>query len=325
MVRQSAHRQAPWPAGPPPSQQTANIPPAHRQQSTAGAVHHGEARRIPAGPAQPGVSDDVAMPEAFPPGHVGRHFSHADFSRARLAERKGGRTVSVCIPARDESATIGAVVAAISELSEVSPERLVDEIVVVDDGSSDGTAAAARASGATVITNPAGVAGKGQAMRTALDASTGDLVVFVDADVTNFGPHFVTGLLGPLLVDDTVRLVKAHYRRPLDGEPNGGGRVTELVARPVIDILFPHLSAIVQPLAGETAAPRAVLERCGLADGYAVEMALLIDVAAHFGAELRGPGRPRRAGPSQSPAVRAAATGHRHPAHRPPTVPTDHP
>lgn len=235
-------------------------------------------------PTGPGVSDDVAMPEAFSPRHEGRRYSHRDFNRERLAERKGERTVSVCIPARDEVATIGAVVATVSELSDRSSARLVDEVLVVDDGSSDGTAAAARASGATVIANPAGVAGKGQAMRTALDASTGDLVVFMDADVTNFGAHFVTGLLGPLLVDETIRLVKAHYRRPLDGEPDGGGRVTELVARPVIDILFPQLSTILQPLAGETAAPRSVLERCGLADGYAVEMALLIDVAAHFGA-----------------------------------------
>jgi len=224
------------------------------------------------------------MPEAFPPGHEARRFSHNDFDRGFLAERKGERTVSVCIPARDEAATITSVVESVMELSPSSSGGLVDEVVVVDDGSSDGTGAAAKSSGAVVVTNPLGVFGKGQAMRTALESSSGDLVVFVDADVTNFGPHFVTGLLGPLLVDDTIRLVKAHYRRPLDGEPDGGGRVTELVARPLIDILYPQLSGIVQPLAGETAAPRAVLERCGLADGYAVEMALLIDVASHFGA-----------------------------------------
>ena len=157
---------------------------------------------------------------------------------------------------------------------------LVDEIVVVDDGSTDGTAAVAEANGATVIGNRAGAVGKGQAMGAALAASTGDLIVFVDADVTNFGAHFVTGLLGPLLDDDGIRLVKAYYRRPLEGAPDGGGRVTELVARPLIDLLFPQLSTVVQPLAGETAAPRGVLERCGFADGYAVELALLVDVAA---------------------------------------------
>ncbi len=109
--------------------------------------------------------------------------------------------------------------------------------------------------------------------------------MFVDADVTNFGPHFVTGLLGPLLSDDSVTLVKGYYQRPLHGAPGGGGRVTELVARPIIDLLFPHLASIEQPLAGETAAPRWVLEKCGLADGYAVELALLIDAAARFGVD----------------------------------------
>ncbi len=117
-------------------------------------------------------------------------------------------------------------------------------------------------------------------MRSAIDATDGDLVVFVDADVTNFGPHFVTGLLQPLLADGSVTLVKGFYQRPLHGTPDGGGRVTELMARPVIDLLFPHLSSIEQPLAGETAAPRWVLEKCELADGYAVELALLIDVAS---------------------------------------------
>jgi glucosyl-3-phosphoglycerate synthase len=107
----------------------------------------------------------------------------------------------------------------------------------------------------------------------------------VDADVTNFGPHFVTGLLGPLLLDDSYGLVKGFYRRPLHGVPDGGGRVTELTAKPIIELLFPHLSVIEQPLAGETAAPRSVLEKCGLADGYAVELALLVDVATLYGVE----------------------------------------
>jgi glucosyl-3-phosphoglycerate synthase len=122
-------------------------------------------------------------------------------------------------------------------------------------------------------------------MQTALEMAHGDLFAFVDADVTNFGPHFVTGLLGPLLLDDSTTLVKGYYERPLHGAPEGGGRVTELVAKPLIDLLFPDLTGIIQPLAGETAAPRSVLEKCGLADGYQVELALLIDVAANFGAE----------------------------------------
>ena len=123
-----------------------------------------------------------------------------------------------------------------------------------------------------------------------VEESDAELLVFLDADVTNFGPHFVTGLLGPLLTDPgphqpDVALVKGFYERPLHGEPAGGGRVTELVARPVIDLLFPHLSGVRQPLAGETAAPRTVLDKTGLAPGYGVELGLLIDVAERFGVE----------------------------------------
>ena len=161
---------------------------------------------------------------------------------------------------------------------------LVDEVVVVDDGSEDGPPRWPGGPGPG-SSAPRPLGGKGQAMRSALEATDGDLIAFVDADVTNFGPHFVTGLLGPLLVDDSVTLVKGYYQRPLHGAPEGGGRVTELMARPVIDLLFPHLASIEQPLAGETAAPRWVLEKCGLADGYAVELALLIDVASRFGVE----------------------------------------
>ncbi len=162
---------------------------------------------------------------------------------------------------------------------------LVDEVVVVDDGSTDGTGAIAARAGARVIVGETATGGKGQAMRVALREAQGDLIAFIDGDVTNFGPHFVTGLLGPLLTDDGVSVVKGFYRRPLNGVPDGGGRVTELMARPVIDLLFPALAVIRQPLAGETAAPRWVFEKCRPADGYAVELALLIDVASHFGVE----------------------------------------
>jgi glucosyl-3-phosphoglycerate synthase len=202
-----------------------------------------------------------------------------------LAGAKGDRSVAVCIPARNEAATVGPIVdhivTALTDRAGGAP--LVDDVVVVDDGSDDGTADLAQAAGARVIRSGARGGGKGQAMRAALIATDADLLAFVDADVTNFGPHFVTGLLGPLLGDDSVALVKGYYRRPLHGAPDGGGRVTELMARPVIDLLFPHLASIEQPLAGETAAPRWVLEKCGLADGYAVELALLIDVASLCG------------------------------------------
>ena len=167
---------------------------------------------------------------------------------------------------------------------------LVDEIVVVDDGSVDDTAAVARRAGARVVAAHTVGGGKGQAMAVALEETDAELLVFLDADVRNFGPHYVTGLLGPLLGDSgpgrpDVALVKGFYERPLHGEESAGGRVTELVARPVIDLLFPHLAEVRQPLAGETAAPRTVLDKTGLAPGYGVELALLVDVAERFGVE----------------------------------------
>jgi glucosyl-3-phosphoglycerate synthase len=217
-----------------------------------------------------------------------RSFHHREFPAAALVEAKRGRRISVCLPARNEAATVGQVVATIrSELMDAFP--LVDELVVVDDRSSDATAVVARAAGAAVVAaggvggGPSDRPGKGQAMWTGLAATTGDLVVFCDADVRQFGAQFVTGLLGPLLVTEDVALVKGFYDRPLDGSPGEGGRVTELVARPLIAALFPHLSGIAQPLAGECAAPREVLTQVPFVDGYGVDLGLVIDVAARWG------------------------------------------
>jgi glucosyl-3-phosphoglycerate synthase len=225
------------------------------------------------------------MSIAATPGEDGRGAPSTPTDAWTLAEAKGDRSIAVCIPARNEAPTVGPIVDAIVTVltDRTGGAPLVDDVVVVDDGSDDGTAALARRAGGRVIRSEARSGGKGQAMRSALIATDADLIAFVDADVTNFGPHFVTGLLEPLLVDDSVTLVKGYYQRPLHGAPDGGGRVTELMARPVIELLFPHLASIGQPLAGETAAPRWVLEKCGLADGYAVELALLIDVASLYG------------------------------------------
>ena len=238
-------------------------------------------------------------------------FHHSEFAPESLA---AGRqlSVSVCIPARNEAATIGSIVRTVRShfSADAGGVDLVDEVVVVDDGSSDRTAEVASRAGASVVRTPGGEGGdggkggegaeggkaceggegakrtkggKGEAMDLALRSSSGDVVVFLDGDVDPFPPHFVTGLLGPVLTED-VALVKASYSRPLNGVPGEGGRVNELVARPVIALLYPELSAIRQPLAGETAAPRTVLEKVRLARAYGVELALLIDVASMFGA-----------------------------------------
>jgi glucosyl-3-phosphoglycerate synthase len=142
----------------------------------------------------------------------------------------------------------------------------------------------AREAGARVLTL-AGGGGKGEAMRAGLEAAGGDLLVYLDADVENTTGGFVTHLLAPLLLEEEIALVKGFYRRPLHGAPTGGGRVTELMARPLIEVLFPELAEVRQPLAGEAAGPRWALEKLTFAAGYGVEMGMLIDVAARFGAE----------------------------------------
>jgi glucosyl-3-phosphoglycerate synthase len=217
-----------------------------------------------------------------------RSFRHDQFPPARLVDAKRGRRVSVCVPARDEAATIGRVVEVVRrQLMDEVP--LVDELVVVDDGSIDDTARLAEAAGADVMAAAdllpeyGSEGGKGQAMWKALHVTRGEIVAFCDGDVRNFGPEFVAGTVGPLLLRDDVTFVKAFYRRPLDGRAGEGGRVTELVARPIISLFFPHLASLIQPLAGECAARRDVLEQVPFVGGYAVDLGLLIDIAEQFG------------------------------------------
>ena len=203
------------------------------------------------------------------------------------AKARTGRTVSVCIPARDEGSTVGSVVRAVVQpfLAGHGGNGLVDEVHRARRRVRSTTPPSRPARrGRGWWPGPGGAGGKGQAMAAALAASGGDVVAFLDADVANTTPAFVTGLLGPLLTTDDVALVKGFYTRPLHGDPTGGGRVTELVARPVLELLFPELSDVRQPLAGETAAHRWVFEKVGFADGYGVELGLLIDVAQALGA-----------------------------------------
>ncbi|HLJ07070.1 MAG TPA: glycosyltransferase [Acidimicrobiia bacterium] len=231
-------------------------------------------------------------------------FDHRQFSLRHLAAAKDGQRVAVCIPAHNEEATVGSVVATAAQLRDVA---VVDDVVVVDDNSTDATAKAAAAAGARVVRRD-GTPSKGAAMRRAVASCDADVFVFLDADVTNLAPHFVVGLVGPLLLFPDVMLVKGAYRRSLYGRPGEGGRVTELVARPLLDRWFPELAHLSQPLAGETALRRVVTDavvRLRLRRGDRV--------APRRRRPLRGGGhrrgRPRRAGPPQPAAGGAPVPG----------------
>jgi glucosyl-3-phosphoglycerate synthase len=198
------------------------------------------------------------------------------------AKRATGQTVSVVLPALNEEETVGDIVAIIRhDLMEQVP--LVDEIVVVDSGSTDRTSQVAAAAGATVVHRdeilpriPA-VPGKGEVLWRSLLVTRGDIVCFVDADLREFSSDFVSGIVGPLLTDPGVDLVKAMYDRPLGSAAGQGGRVTELMARPLLNMHWPQLAGFVQPLGGEYAARRGLLEQLPFPVGYGVELGMLVD------------------------------------------------
>jgi len=210
-----------------------------------------------------------------------------------LFAAKRGRTVSVVLPALNEEETVGGVVAAVRAAG-----PLVDEIVVMDGGCTDRTAERAAAAGAEVVAlgevlpEVEPLPGKGEVLWRSLAATSGDLIVFVDADLVEVGPEVVVGLLGPLLTEPEVQLVKGFYRRPLrlanTEQRNGGGRVTELMARPLLARFAPLLSGVVQPLGGEYAARRELLTRLPFAGGYGVEIGLLMDTLRTAGLDAIG-------------------------------------
>jgi glucosyl-3-phosphoglycerate synthase len=215
-----------------------------------------------------------------------RTFHHSAYTAEGIAsacaERRLG--VTVCLPARNCAATVGEIVAALVPLREAGA---IERIVVIDAASEDGTGQLAERAGAEVwqerelLPSFGPVLGKGDAMWRALSRVDSELVCFVDADSERFSAHFVTGLLGPLVGEPDVAFVKAFYKRPLsgDGSPpgEGGGRVNHLTARPALALFYPELAEIRQPLAGEVAARRELLERLPFATGYGVEIAMLID------------------------------------------------
>ncbi len=231
-----------------------------------------------------------------------------DWSLPELLTALEGTTVSLVVPARNEAATVGDVVGRVREAL-VDTVALLDEVVVIDSDSTDATFDVAADAGARVHrsaeirpdlgTHP----GKGEAMWKSQFVTTGDLVVFMDADLLDWDTHFVPGLLGPFVAHPEVQLVKGFYERPMvtadAAVPHEGGRVTELVARPLIRLLFPELAWLHQPLAGEWAVRRPHLATLSVPHGYAVELAALVDTV-------------RRLGPDAIAQVDLGTRAHRH-------------
>ena len=220
---------------------------------------------------------------------AGHSWHRPTWTLAELEAAKRGRTVSVVLPALNEAETVGSVIDTITPML----GGLVDELIVLDSGSTDATATRARAAGARVVTreealpNVAPRPGKGEALWRSLAATTGDIIVFIDSDLIDPDPMFVPRLVGPLLTADGIHLVRGFYRRPLkvgDGtDANGGGRVTELVARPLLAALRPELGYVLQPLGGEYAGTRELLASVPFASGYGVEIGILIDTYDRLG------------------------------------------
>jgi glucosyl-3-phosphoglycerate synthase len=225
--------------------------------------------------------------ERFPHG---RTFHHSQFAPERIAAERH-QSVSVCLPAKECAETVGPIVERLLELREAG---VLDEVLVVDAASRDGTAARAAAAGAIVrqeaelLPRHGPVLGKGDALWRALSVLEGEVVCFLDADTEDFREHFATGLIGAICCEPDVDFAKAFYRRPGPAgrdDPEGGGRVNRLMARPLLAEFFPALGWIRQPLAGEVAARRELLERLPFATGYGVEIAMLIDVWREVGLE----------------------------------------
>lgn len=252
------------------------------------------------------VAADRAAEEARAiPSRVDRwfgeaNFHHGEFSDLRrlvtLKERQGV-TISLVLPTLNEEETIGPIVRkAMREL--VGRVPLLDEILVIDSASTDRTREIAEAEGARVVAHAdvlpryGSFSGKGEALWKSLHEVTGDIVAWADTDVRNWHPRMVYGTVGPLLHEPRLQYVKGFYQRPIvaDGvlREGGGGRVTELVARPLINLFYPELSGFIQPLAGEYAGRRSMLEQIPFFSGYAVEIGHLIDIAERAGIEVLG-------------------------------------
>ena len=251
------------------------------------------------------AADRAAEEARAVPARVERWFGESNFHHAEFADLrrlvqlkdKQGVTISLVLPTLNEEETIGPIVRrAIREM--VGRVPLLDEVLVIDSASTDRTREIAEAEGARVVQHPdvlpryGSFSGKGEALWKSLHATSGDLIVWADTDVRNWHPRMVYGTLGPLLHEPRLQYVKGYYQRPIVEagilKEGGGGRVTELVARPLINLFYPELSGFIQPLSGEYAGRRSILEQIPFFTGYAVEIGHLIDVAERTGIEGLG-------------------------------------
>jgi glucosyl-3-phosphoglycerate synthase len=227
-----------------------------------------------------------------------RTFHHSEFTSTDAlvqAKIQGNVSISLVIPALNEAATIGSIVSTVrAAFMHGRKTALIDEIVVIDGCSQDATRVVAEKAGARVVAiDDAGpqlpMSGKGAALWKSQFVTTGDVVVFIDADIANFSPHFITGLVGPLLLHPDLYFVKSFYRRPLVLDErlydHYGGRITEIMVRPLLNALMPELSFLRQPLSGEYALRRSVMEELPFSSGYGVEIGLLFDFYERYGVE----------------------------------------
>ncbi len=221
------------------------------------------------------------------------HYSRfGDVVRLVEAKRQQGLTISLCLPTLNEAATVGREITILKNAL-MDRQPLLDEIAVIDSGSTDGTREIAASCGADVyladehLPECGRQRGKGENLWKALYLLKGDIICYVDADIQNIHPRFVTGLVGPLIENPEIQYVKAFYERPMTSpqglRPSGGGRVTEILIRPLFSMFYPELTTIVQPLSGEYAGRRSILEQVPFPVGYGVETAMLIDIYERLG------------------------------------------
>jgi nucleotide-binding universal stress UspA family protein len=259
-----------------------------------------EARAETLAAAERAATDSRAVPLRVERWFGESNFHHREFGdldRLVRLKEQAGLTVSLVLPALNEAETIGAIVR-LARRDLMERHHLVDELLVMDSDSDDATREIAAAEGARVAIHqqvlPAygSYRGKGEALWKSLYETCGDIIVWADSDVRNWHPRMVYGTLGPLIAEERIQYVKGYYRRPIvEGgvlKEGGGGRVTELVARPLINLFYPELSGLIQPLAGEYAGRRSLLETIPFFTSYAVEIGHLIDVADRVGLEGLG-------------------------------------